>query len=107
MGSEALRKPLAEPEDCRRLIGRVIEDALVTAGISKQDASWRMGYSDQSALSRWIAGVETAQFPKLWTLGPEFQTAMVVALARAAEPAAAIDVQTTVTVRSGGRRTCA
>lgn len=69
----APRKPLAGPAtDLRKPlaieIGQAIERAIVLANLTKQDVAYRMGYSDQSALARWISGVETAQFPKLWAI---------------------------------------
>jgi len=77
---EGDRKPLALAEFCR-VIGRSIERALVAAGIEKKAAASSMGYADQSALSRWIAGIETANFAKLWSLGADFQRELVIALA--------------------------
>ena len=62
MGSESVRKPLAKD------IGTAIERAIVLAKLTKQDVAYRMGYEDQSALSRWISGVETAQLPRLWEI---------------------------------------
>lgn len=62
MGIESVRKPLAKD------IGAAIERAIVLANLTKQDVAYRMGYADQSALSRWISGVETAQLPSLWEI---------------------------------------
>lgn len=91
---EGDRKPLADP-DLPRLIGRAIERALKLANLEKKDAAWRMGYEDQSALSRWIAGVETPQFAKLFGI-LELRGPLVVALAELAED---VDVTTTISVR--------
>lgn len=86
------RKPFAEyaPQ-----LGRAIERALVLANLTKQDAAWRMGYQDASALSRWISGVETPQFARLFGL-PELRSALVIALAELAED---VEVTTTIQIR--------
>lgn len=93
MTSEALRKPLAE--DLRRAIGQAIEHAILLSQLTKQDIAYRMGYEDQSALSRWISGAENAQFAKLWIVR-ELRAPLVVALAAMAEDAC---VTTTVTIK--------
>ncbi len=90
---EAGRKPLAE--DLKLAIGRAIEDAIKAAHLEKKDVADRMGYSDQSALGRWIAGVETAQFAKLF-LVVELRAPLVIALARLAEDA---EIVTTISIR--------
>ena len=87
MGSEGLRKPLAE--DLKRVIGQAIDRAIVLAGLTKQDVAFRMGYADQSALARWIAGVETPQFAKLFVL-VELRGPLVIALAELADDAQVI-----------------
>lgn len=93
MRGESVRKPLAEDA---LTIGRVIERALALAGISKQDAAFRMGYgSNQAPLSRWIAGVETPQFAKLFAV-PELRAPIVLAFAEVVD---AIDITTNVTIR--------
>jgi len=76
--SETLRKPLAEA------IGSAIERAIVLARMTKQDVAFQMGYRDQSALARWISGVETPQFAKLWQI-EELRGPLVIALAELAE----------------------
>lgn len=95
MRADSLRKPLADPE-LARVIGAAIDRALSHAQVTKQEASYQMGYSDQSAISRWIAGVETPQFAKLWTLGRNFQRGLVIALAEAAE--SDVEIRTVVTL---------
>lgn len=85
---ESPRKPLAEQ------IGSAIERAIVLAKLTKQDVAYRMGYTDQSALSRWISGAETPQFAKLWAI-PELQEPLVIALAELA----AMVIETTVRTR--------
>jgi hypothetical protein len=90
---ETLRKPLA---DDAMAIGRVIERALVLAGLSKQDAAFKMGYgTNQAPLSRWIAGIETPQFAKLFAL-VELRAPLVMAFAESVQD---IDVVTQVTIR--------
>lgn len=80
MRGESLRKPVADPQ-VARVLGQAIERALERAGLTKQDAAFRMGYEDQSALSRWISGVESPQVARLWTLGELFQRSLVLELA--------------------------
>ena len=96
MTSEALRKPLAE--DLKRTIGQAIEHAIVLAKLTKQDVAHRMGYEDQSALSRWISGAETPQFAKLFGVR-ELRAPLVIALAALAEDAC---VETSITIRRAG-----
>lgn len=85
---ESHRKPLADE------IGGAIERAIVLAKLTKQDVAYRMGYTDQSALSRWISGAETPQFAKLWAI-TELQEPLVIALAELA----AMVIETTVRTR--------
>lgn len=73
------RNPLAE-QDWRERIGRTIERALLLAELTKQELSYAMGYADQSALSRWIAGVERPLFDKLFAVD-RFYDSWVIALA--------------------------
>lgn len=51
--------------DRKKLVGRDVERSLELIGISKQDAAWRMGYSDPGTVSRWCAGTERPHFDKL------------------------------------------
>lgn len=93
MRGEAVRKPLAE--DMKRPIGQAIDRAIVLARLTKQDVAFRMGYDDQSALSRWIAGVETPQFARLFAV-KELRGPLVIALAELSDT---VDVQTTIVIR--------
>jgi len=90
MRGEGLRKPLADG-----VMGRAIDRAIVLSGLTKQDAAYRMGYQDQSALARWISGVETPQFARLFAV-QELRAPLVQALA---ELASDVEVTTTITVR--------
>jgi len=90
--SEGLRKPLA---DLRPLIGQLIERALTLAGISKQDAAWRMNYSDAATVSRWCSGTERPAFDKLFTIDG-FKAAYMLALA---EQDPQIETTTVITIR--------
>jgi hypothetical protein len=81
MRGETLRKPLAMDE-FKAVIGRAIERALLSAAITKQQAAFAMGYGEnQAPVSRWVSGIETPQFAKLWELGPRFRQELVLALA--------------------------
>lgn len=79
-----------------RLVGQAIETALTAAGLTKQEAAFAMGYADSGVMGRWVAGTETPQLAKLWTLGPKFQCAFVIALASSAD---GIEIETTLRVR--------
>lgn len=87
------RKPLAD--DLKQPIGQAIERGIVLAGLTKQDVAFRMGYQDQSALARWISGVETPQFARLFMV-QELRGPLVLALA---ELAGTVDVETTIRIR--------
>lgn len=64
-------------------LGRAIEKALVLADLSKQDASYRMGYTDASSISKWISGKEPPRFDKLWSI-VELREPLVIALGKRA-----------------------
>ena len=67
--------------DRKRLgIGRSVERALVIAGLTKQEAAYQLGYSDQGVISRWCSGIERPQFDKLFEL-PGFEAAWIEARA--------------------------
>lgn len=84
-------------DEFKRRLGLAIEHALEAAGISKQDAAYRMGYgSNQATVTNWIKGLETPQFAKLWTLGERFQRELVIALA---ELSGTIRIDTVLTIR--------
>jgi len=51
--------------DRKKLVGRDVERSFEILGISKQDAAYRMGYSDPGTMSRWCAGTERPHFDKL------------------------------------------
>jgi hypothetical protein len=95
---ESAHKPLANhPDDlARRVIGAVIDAALRGAGITKQEASHAMGYGqNQAPISNWISGKENPQLSRLWNIGREFRTHLVMGLAQACED---IEIKTVITV---------
>jgi hypothetical protein len=59
-------------DDRRRGIGQCFAAALERSGITKQQASGLMGYSDQGVIGRWISGQERVQIDKCLLLGAEF-----------------------------------
>lgn len=89
--AKADRKPLA---DLRPKIGQLVDRALVLAGVSKQDAAYRMQYADAGTVSRWCSGLERPAFDKLFTIDG-FEAAYVQAIA---ERNPRIRVQTTITL---------
>lgn len=74
----------------RRLIGQAFRRALQAAGILEKDAAARL-HTPQTVLSRWILGQETLNLGRAWTLGPRFQRAFLVALAKTGTPGVAVD----------------
>jgi hypothetical protein len=92
---EGDRKRLAEV-DFRRAVGGAIERAILLSGLTKQEVAGRMGYEDQSALSRWISGVENPHFAKLFSI-PELRAPLVLTLAGLATPD--IEIETTLRLR--------
>lgn len=64
---ETDRKVLADP-DLRREFGAVLSRAFALADWTLKDVAFRLGYADQSAVSRWVSGVEAAPIAKLWGL---------------------------------------
>lgn len=91
---ESDRKRLAEQE-WRRHIGKTIERALALAHLTKQEISYAMAYEDQSAISRWISGVERPLFDKLFAVDG-FYDAWILACA---EGNPRIEVETTMRLR--------
>lgn len=90
-----LRKKFADDE-WKLVIGGAIERALELAGMQKGQAAFEMGYGEnQAPLSRWIAGTESPQFARLWSV-PALRGPIVLALAELSET---VSVETTITVR--------
>lgn len=90
---EGDRKQLAEGRRAR--IARAVERALEIAGVTKQQAAFAMGYTDQGPVSRWCSGVERPLFDKLFGV-PGFEDAYLVALA---ERNPRVELETTVRIR--------
>jgi hypothetical protein len=89
---EGARKFLAESE-IARVVVRVIEHA----GITQKDLAFRLGFEDQTPVSRWCAGHENAQaIGRMWSR-PELRPSILVALAEGAD-SGAVEVRTIVTV---------
>lgn len=89
---EGDRKKLAEQQ-----IGRVITRVIEHSGLTQKDISFRLGYEDQSAVSRWVSGNDNASaIGRLWAL-PELRESIIVALSENAE-SRNVEVRTIVTV---------
>lgn len=88
-------KPRADRKPLAVEIGQAVERAITLARMTKQDVAFRMGYRDQSALARWISGVETPQFARLWMI-EELRGPLAIALAELAE---CCEVETVVRVK--------
>lgn len=87
------RKKLA---DLRPVVGRRVERTFELMGITKQDAAFRMGYSDAGTVSRWCSGTERPHLDKLFQLDG-FEQAWL--LASAEHNAPTMEVETIVKLR--------
>lgn len=76
-------------------IGRSVERTLELLGMTKQEAAFAMGYTDQGVVSRWCSGIERPQFDKLFLIEGFEDTWL---LARAKRNPNMV-VETTVTIR--------
>lgn len=83
----------------KRELGQALEWALDRARITKQDAAFRMGYSDQGVIGRWISGQENMQLAKLRLIGDDFFQEFVIALA---QTCAGVEVKTQITLQKAG-----
>lgn len=61
--SESIRTKFSVEPGSRA--GRVIERALELSGVSRQELAYALGYANQSAVSRWISGLENPSLEKL------------------------------------------
>ena len=86
------RKKLA---DLRPVIGKLVERALELMGLSKQEAAYRLQYSDAGTISRWCSATERPLFDKLFTMDG-FDIAYVLAIAERNQQ---IEVTTAITIR--------
>ena len=75
-------------EECKKLaeaireqIGRDVERCFAMLGLTKQDAAYRMGYSDPGVVSRWCSGTERPLFDKLFAI-EDFEDAWILIRAR-------------------------
>lgn len=94
---EGDRKKLAEPNS-QRAFGVVLARAFALANLTQQEVAFRLGYTDQSAVSRWVAGTENAQIARLLTLA-ELRGPLVMAIAEMTD-----DVSVETVVRLPRRR---
>lgn len=87
----------AQGEGLRRklVVGRRVERTFELLGITKQDAAFRMGYSDSGVVSRWCSAMERPLFDKLETIDG-FEDAYTIALA---EQNPRMEVTTQILVR--------
>lgn len=81
--------------DLKVEIGHSVERALDLAGLTKQEAAFAMGYTDQGVISRWCSGTERPLFDKLYAI-EGFEEAWIQARA---ERNRNIEIQTVVTIR--------
>ena len=82
-----------------RSIGQAFDWALDRARITKQEAAYQMGYTDDGVMGRWASGTERVQLDKLRMLGDDFFQEFVIALA---QTCAGVDVKTQITLAKVG-----
>ena len=78
-GLKGGRKKPADPV-FMRLIGSAIETAIKRCHLEHTAVAADMGFADHTALSKWIAGTETPNFAKLWSI-VDLRCELVIALA--------------------------
>lgn len=93
---EADSKRIAE--DFRRELGQAIARAIRAAGMEQKEVAGLMEYEDGSALTRWIAGAETAHLHRLWMVN-RLRRHLVIELAGLAD---GVTVETTISIRRAG-----
>lgn len=73
--------PLDRLQVEKEAIGYAFAKALHRAGLTRQDATYIMGYTNQRVISDWTSGKENVQPAKLRLLGKEFWRQWVIAQA--------------------------
>jgi hypothetical protein len=96
-GSPADPQKLGEAHSAQ--IGQAFEWALDRARITKQEAAFRMGYTDSGVIGRWISGKENLQIARTRLIGEEFFTEFLVALA---QTCAGVAVRTVIELKRVG-----
>jgi len=91
--------PRMSGEASRARIGQCFEWALDRARLTKQEAAFRMGYTDSGVIGRWISGMERVQLDKLHLIGVGFWQEFVIALAQDCE---GVEVKTQITLARVG-----
>jgi hypothetical protein len=91
--------PQRSGDDYAREIGAAFEWALDRARVTKQEAAYRMGYSDSGVIGRWISGRENLQIHKTRLIGDAFFQEFVVALA---QTCGGVEVKTLITLARVG-----
>lgn len=90
MRGDALHKRLVDAE-AGRAFGQLLARAFEHAGWTKQAIAIELHYADQSAVSRWIAGIENPPMARLMRLAG-MERGWIVALAERAGYASQIVV---------------
>lgn len=88
-------------DEAAKTIGNVFAVALRHAGLTQQEASYRMGYADASKLARWISGDEVASIVTRFLSVPELRRGFLIALAEL--KGTNVQIQTVVTIGHGER----
>lgn len=80
-----------------RAVGALIDRALVLAGLTKQQASFAMGYRDETAsvVSKWTQGTERPQLDRLLSV-PALRRGLILAIAESS--GSDVEIRTVVTV---------
>jgi hypothetical protein len=84
-----------------KVIGLLIAEALRHAGLTQQEASFRMGYADASKVARWVSGADVSSFLSRFLSVPELRRGFVIALAELRGDD--VTVETVVTIGHPGK----
>lgn len=91
--------PQLSGDEQGKAIGQAFEWALDRARITKQDAAFRMGYTDSGVIGRWISGKENLQLVRSRLIGEEFFQEFLIALAQTCK---GVEVKTQITLAKVG-----
>ena len=91
--------PQLSGEDHGRAIGQAFEWALDRARVTKQEAAYRMGYSDSGVIGRWVSGKENLQLARTRLIGETFFQEFLIALAQTCP---GVEVKTQITLAKVG-----
>src|SRR6188474_2367179 len=74
--------PRKSGDEHGKQIGQAFEWALDRARVTKQEAAFRMGYTDSGVIGRWVSGKENLQLARTRMIGEPFFQEFLIALAQ-------------------------